>query len=113
MDRCGEIPEPAENLLNVAYMKSLAHSCGIEEVTMTDTEIKFVFGMKPPINPERLPELIDKYKGCLSVSTKPAVSFVYSEKRKQRPSGVPLCEMLKKVLLDIKRLIVEAKSDIV
>lgn len=113
IDRFGEIPEPCENLLYVAWMKGLAHECGIEDVTVTDKEIKLTFCQKPPINPEKLGDFVQSYKGNLAVTLKPALTFVYSEKRKQTNGGGDMCEMLKTLLSQIKMLLVDRKGGIV
>ena len=112
-DRFGDMPPEAENLLFVAWMKAWARDCGIEEVTVKDNEIRLTFSERAPIDPSGIQTLLDRHKGCLSIVTKPAVTFVYTARRSTPGKRADMNEMLKTLLGEIKMLLVKEKSGIV
>ncbi|MDO4939794.1 MAG: transcription-repair coupling factor [Lachnospiraceae bacterium] len=83
MDRFGDIPKPVDNLLRIAQIKSLAHNIFVTDVTIGKQTAVLIMYNKAPIDPTGIPQLIDGYKGALSIRQGDSVSFILNEKRKQ------------------------------
>lgn len=77
MDRYGNIPVPVSNLIKIAYIKSLALSCGFSAVQEKDDSVIFQFAENKTINFEVLGNLMDKYKRKLlfSAGNKPYIAY--------------------------------------
>jgi len=50
MDRYGEIPQPVKNLLQIAYIKSLAKACGFSSVQEKNDTVIFQYSESKNIN---------------------------------------------------------------
>ncbi|MDF1616474.1 transcription-repair coupling factor [Petrocella sp. FN5] len=61
LDRFGELPKPVINLLEIGYIKGLAHDIGITAIL--EKEEKYIFEIKKDakIDPSGIPELIKSY----------------------------------------------------
>ncbi len=65
IDRFGEPPKSVQNLLVIARLKYMAHSVYVREVSQKGEELKLVMYEKAPINPVRIPQLLDVKKPYL------------------------------------------------
>ncbi len=81
LDRFGEIPKSAENLLRIAMIRVKAHMLYMTEVKGKNELIQFVFRPDAQITVENIPLLLQKYKGKLSFDPKgqPAFRFRYKK----------------------------------
>jgi len=77
MDRYGEIPQPVKNLLQIAYIKSLAKACGFSSVQEKNDTVIFQYSESKNINFEVLGKLMDKYRRKLlfTASNRPYITF--------------------------------------
>ncbi|MDE5866077.1 MAG: transcription-repair coupling factor, partial [Lachnospiraceae bacterium] len=81
LDRFGEIPKSAENLLRIAMIRVKAHMLYMTEVKGKNELIQFIFRPDAQIEVGNIPILLQKYKGKLSFDPKgqPAFRFRYKK----------------------------------
>ncbi|GAB6151012.1 transcription-repair coupling factor [Clostridium novyi] len=60
-DRFSDIPPSVDNLINIAYIKTIANSLGIVEVKEKPNEVIIKFQNKEYINPKLIKGIMDKY----------------------------------------------------
>jgi transcription-repair coupling factor (superfamily II helicase) len=79
-DRFSDIPVPVANLMNIAYLRSMASKVGIIEIKDADEEIILQFDSGDRINGTLVKELINKYNRSImfKLGSKPA--FAYKNK---------------------------------
>ena len=70
IDRFGEIPAPAANLLRIALIRSVAARIGITEIAGTPGTIRFYLDPTAPVRAENIPALLRNYRKSLSFSAK-------------------------------------------
>ncbi|MBD5485412.1 MAG: transcription-repair coupling factor [Lachnospiraceae bacterium] len=75
LDRFGEIPKSAENLLRIALIRSHAHKLYMPEVKGKDGSIRFLLRMDAPIRVENIPQLLNAYEGRMSFEPKGTPMF--------------------------------------
>lgn len=64
-DRFGNPPRVVTNLLNVAILKANAHSAYIQEIKGSKKYLRMEMYSKAPVDINKIPELINKYRGDL------------------------------------------------
>ena len=62
IDRFGEMPKAVMNLLDIAMMKILAHSCYVEEISNKGNVVKFMMYNKAKIDVARIPDFMKAMK---------------------------------------------------
>ena len=77
IDRFGDIPSVAENLLLVSLLKSAAHKAYITEITGNKNSLKFVMYNKAPVNAEKLNSLLSKHRNKLKFTADANPYFTY------------------------------------
>ena len=102
MDRYGELPKPAQNLLAIALLKAMAHEAGIASLAHHGNETKIVMYPKAGVMGERIPDLLKKYGTAMRFTVGEAPYFTV--RTKTRP-GFDLFKCEKIVIKDIKSLI--------
>ena len=106
IDRFGDIPKKVQQLLTIASLKALAHSAYITEVTGKGSGIKMTMYEKAKVKPEKIPELITKYKGDLVFKSEAEPYFYYEKKLKTgKNSNDSIFDTVKMLLNDIKSLL--------
>ena len=90
IDRFGEIPKPVDNLLRIAQIKSLAHNIYVTDVIIGKQSAVLTMYKDAEIDPARIPELIESYRGALTIRQGESVAFTYNEKKKQLNCDVTL-----------------------
>ena len=75
LDRFGEIPKSAENLLRIALIRSHAHKLYMPEVKGKDETIRFLLRTDAPIRVENIPRLLQEYKGKMVFDPKGTPMF--------------------------------------
>ncbi len=107
IDRFGDIPRKVQKLLEIAYLKTIAHSCYMIAVEQKGDEFKFIMYEKAKVKAENIPMLIEKYKGELQFKVETNPYFLYIKKGKNlKKQEVEPIEVVKNLLNDIKALIV-------
>lgn len=106
-DRFGDIPKKVEKLLEVAFLKSQAHRAYITAVEQKEDAYIFTMFEKAKICAERVPELIERYQGALTLKTgEKGTCFVYRElKKNHKNTQQSAAEIVKNMLNEIKGLI--------
>lgn len=107
IDRYGDIPKKVQQLLKIAGLKALAHSVYITSIEQKNGELKITMYENARVNPQNIPVLIQNYKGDLTFKTETPPYFVYKKgKRNSREKEEDILEIVKKLLNDIKNLLV-------
>ncbi|MDE7232168.1 MAG: DEAD/DEAH box helicase, partial [Lachnospiraceae bacterium] len=75
LDRFGQIPKSAENLLRIALIRSHAHRLYMPEVKGKNERVQFVLRPDAPIKVENIPLLISDYQGKLRFDPKGGPAF--------------------------------------
>ena len=96
-DRFGDLPKEVENLLKVAVLRPLAHSCGITDIRYENGEVLYLFIENPDINAREIPTLFKCRKGMRIVNGNPAGFKV------ARSKTVPE-DLLEQVMQDVKTM---------
>ncbi|MDD3403694.1 MAG: transcription-repair coupling factor [Hespellia sp.] len=106
IDRFGDIPKKVGQLLNIAHLKALAHSAYLISVEQKGEEFKFVMFEHAKVDPAKIPQLLEKYKGALTFKVDTNPYFIYFKKgRNAREKDEAVLELVKKLLIDIKGLL--------
>ena len=121
MDRYGELPRAAQNLLNIALIKALAHAAGIAGLIHRNNETKIYMYPKAKVAGERIDGLLKKYRNAMrfAIGEVPAslrknnsgmerMMPQFSVKTKNGP-GFDLIKCEKIVINDIKSLLETAE----
>lgn len=77
LDRFGEIPKSADNLLRIALIRVRAHRLYMSEVKGKNELLQFIMRTDAPIAVENIPQLIGRYKGNLTFDPKGIPVFRY------------------------------------
>jgi transcription-repair coupling factor (superfamily II helicase) len=75
-DRFGNVPKSVENLIRISLIRVTAHKHYVTEIKGKAGNITFYMESFAPVKVERLPELLNKYKGTLEFSAKGTPNFV-------------------------------------
>ncbi len=102
MDRYGELPKSAQNLLEIALIKALAHEAGITQLVHKGDTTKIMMYPMAPVKIEKIPDMIGKYKGALKF-TVADVPFFTVHFRQMSKQDLLKCE--KNVIKDLKTLL--------
>lgn len=101
IDRYGDIPEEVENLIDIAYIKTLARECGFIGITQKDEIIIFQLGKSTATISLYLGKLMDKYprRILFNASNNPYITF-----RLNKINGKEILANIKILLHDIIKL---------
>lgn len=108
MDRFGELPSSVNNLLNIAFIKALAHKAFITSVLHRGYEVKFFIYNKANVNINGIPKLIEQYDGALKFVTEANPYYIYDlawNNKKYKLEAYSFFEQMKKITEDLKKLI--------
>ena len=106
IDRFGDVPKKVQQLLSIALLKTLAHSVYVVSVEQKGEVFKFTMYEKAKVHVERIPTLIEKFKGNLKFTVDTNPYFIYqklSKSKKEKDEDV--LELVKSVLIEIKTLL--------
>jgi len=78
LDRFGNLPKLVENLMDIAYLKALAHKVYVTDISQKGSYIKLTMYEKAKVNPEKIPDLVLMYKGRLGFKAETNPFFTYS-----------------------------------
>lgn len=65
VDRFGDLPKSVQYLLQIAFIKAMAHRIFLVQVLQKGGKIKLVFHEKAPIKVEKIPQLLKQHHGVL------------------------------------------------
>ena len=106
IDRFGDIPKKVQQLLRIASVKAFAHSAYIISIEQKGEEYKFTMYEKAKVCADRIPLLLQQYKGNLNFKVETNPYFIYQKKgRNKREKDENILECVKSVISGIKGLI--------
>ena len=107
IDRYGDIPKKVEKLLEVARLKSLAHSVYVISIEQKGERYIFTMYKKAKVNPVKIPALLTTFKGELTFNVAAENPyFVYQKKLLNKKAKTDnSLEIVKNVLNGLKGLI--------
>lgn len=98
-DRFSTIPDPVYNLMNIAYIRSMAKDFGIEEIREKGQEVVFQFDSRESFNDKLMKAIMKKYNKNIifKLGEKPAFGFKLQTINKEDMLGIfkKLMEYLK------------------
>ena len=100
-DRFGEPPKSFLRLLDVAYLKAIAHKAYITDVKYLQNEIRFIMYPEAPVVPERMDKLLKSYKGMLKFVTGKQSGF---HLKASKTSQEELIQVSEQAIMDIGSL---------
>ena len=106
MDRFGDMPKNVTNLLIIALLKSMAHNAWITEITNEDKSIKIYVYREAKIDTNKVPALIESYKGKMKFCTDVRPYFLLQMDKK-----INDMEEYRKVLIQVIEDIGALKND--
>ena len=105
IDRFGDIPKRVEQLLCIARLKALAHSCYVAAVEQKGSELKITMYEKARLEPQKIPELLEAYAGSLTFKNEEPPYFLYQRKGKSaQKKQEQILKVLEKLLTDMECL---------
>ncbi|MCI9154094.1 transcription-repair coupling factor [Lachnospiraceae bacterium] len=106
IDRFGDIPKKVMQLLQIALLKSLAHSAYVTSVEEKGGELKLLMYEKAKVQPSKIPELIAAWRGNLVFRAENPPYFIYRKRNKSgKEKDEDILELVKNLLNAIKGLL--------
>ena len=81
LDRFGNVPKSVDNLIRISLIRVQAHERYVTEIKGKVGSITFFMEPYAPVHVERLPDILEKYKGTLQFSAKGTPNFVLKYKK--------------------------------
>ena len=96
LDRFGDLPKPAENLLDIALIRSMASRCGISKVALQQKKLVLLFEENNCLGPELFAALLDDYGMRLTIygGVEPRIALVLEKEPVAREAEIILTTML-------------------
>ena len=114
LDRFGEMPHAVNNLLNIAYLKSVAHEAYVTKMVHKGKKVRMMMYAQAPLDVTKIPALLESYKGALTMERGTTPTFIYHldkrENAKQKLDAISLFELIKSVLTTIKEMKLEGEK---
>ncbi len=105
-DRFGDVPKKVQQLLQIALLKAFAHQVYVVSVEQKGDSLKFVMYERAKVRAEKIPMLLEQYKGELTFKVDTNPYFVYKKKAKNnKDKEVDVLELVKNILNSIKTLL--------
>lgn len=102
-DRFGDIPQQVENLLKVALMKGYANNAYITDISGGKNKLKITIWNKAKFSAEKIPVLVNSYKGRLKLQMDANPYFIYTPVK--QPKGFDeISEITMKLIEEIAGL---------
>lgn len=80
LDRFGDIPQPAQNLLRIALLRASAHRADLLQVCQKPDGIRFYLQPAAKISSEKLPDMVESYQGKLRYISREEPYFLYLQR---------------------------------
>jgi transcription-repair coupling factor (superfamily II helicase) len=106
IDRFGDVPKKVQQLLEIALLKALAHQVYVINIEQKGESFRFVMYERAEVHVERIPALLERYKGDLKFTVDTNPYFTYQKKGKnKKDKDEEVLELVKNILIDIKTLL--------
>ena len=106
LDRYGEPPKPVENLLSIALIRAMAHEVYVTDLTCRDDVMTMKLYPKAPLDGSRIPELLIRYRNQLKILAGEEPELTFRFKSGEQSDWETTWKTVKKLLIDIKILLV-------
>ena len=110
IDRFGLMPKSVENLLSIAYLKSVAHLLEIRDIKADRNEIKLLMYEKAEVDGTKIPQLLKLYKNKLKFKPDTTPQFIYTYQKSDARDEESQIETLRTLLENMEKLIVRQKT---
>lgn len=87
IDRFGDIPPAAQNLLSIALIKAMAHRAFVTQIKQLPVGIRIYMYPKGEIRTENIPALIEMYGGDLKFVPDAVPYFLYNKNERKSSAG--------------------------
>lgn len=104
IDRFGDLPRSAVNLISIAFLKSKAHESYIVDVKGTKEQLTLKMYKDAKVNVDLIPVLVKNYGRSLKVVNGEEPEFVYRFKKEEVKDNDSYLDTVKRVLTDIGAL---------
>ena len=88
MDRFGDIPAAAENLLHVALLKAEAHEAKITQIVQKPNGIRIYMHRSAELDSRKVTKMLEEYQGKLKYISEEEPYFFYRMQKKEQESSV-------------------------
>ena len=109
IDRFGEPPKSVLSLLRVARLKALAHAVYITEIKQTGSLIKLTMFERARINPEKIPELIARYKSSLKFNMAENPYFTFDLKNGSVAKKRDVLDVVEEMISQMRKELITAE----
>ena len=109
IDRFGEPPKSVLSLLRVARLKALAHAVYITEIKQTGSLIKLTMFERARINPEKIPELIARYKSSLKFNMAENPYFTFDLKNGSVAKKRDVLDVVEELISQMRKELITAE----
>ena len=103
-DRFGNVVEPVQNLLDIAYLKCLAKEVYVTDIKEESGAFQFVVSPKAAYNGEKIGPFVAGFKGQLRLMTTAKPYFLLKKRKGAGDENYSL-ETCREMLLDLKELL--------
>ncbi len=107
LDRFGEIPKSVDNLLRIALIRVAAHALYLTEIKGKNERITFTFRPDAGIDPNKIPNLLQKYGQSLAFTAygNPFFTYKYKKTGLVETDAELLLNMTEELLGEMKELL--------
>lgn len=102
IDRFGEPPKAVHNLLRIARLKSAAHDAYITEIKQTGQQLKLTMFERAKIQPDKIPELIAKYRSSLKFNMAENPYFTFDLQNGNTAKRRDSLDVVEELIADMK-----------
>ena len=101
VDRFGDIPKSACNLMNIAYIKSMAHKSEIIEIKGKTDNVIFRMYPQAHVDVNKIPDIIRKYNGSLKFKAESVPYFTFIPYKNELKNDERYFETVEGIIADI------------
>lgn len=110
IDRFGDIPKSVQNLLIIAYLKSIAHSLDIVEIKADKQEIKLVMFEQADVDGTKIPQLLESFSNKLKFKLEKSPYFLYTYDKKHPKDEESQISVVQKILEGMREIMIKKES---
>ena len=107
IDRFGTMPKSVENLISIAYMKSVAHSLDITEINANKQTIKIVMYEKAAVDVAKIPTILTTFRNQLKFTADKKPYFTYTYSKLEIKDDAGQIQTVRKLLEHMKELMLK------
>ena len=107
IDRFGDPPACAVNLLRIALLKSRAHENYLTDVIAKDQELRFVYYPQAPVDVAKISPFLEEYHGRMTFRADAAPYFLYKRPRHGGNEPADVLQLTGELLDNMQKLLLE------